>query len=81
MEALGAMLKRGGVLRLRYAAGQLGVSEMTIRRDVTQTRDRFTCLGGYIVGVLDGPAGADYSLARESDSHATAKAAACSWKN
>ncbi len=75
LEALGAMLEREGVLRLRDAAGQLGVSEMTVRRDITEAKDRFACLGGYIVGALDG--GGDYSLARESDSHAAAKAAAC----
>ncbi|MEP9399724.1 DeoR/GlpR family DNA-binding transcription regulator [Mesorhizobium sp. KR2-14] len=77
LDALGAVLEKEGVLRLRDAAGQLGVSEMTIRRDITEARDRFTCLGGYIVGALDGPVGGDYSLARESDSHAAAKAAAC----
>ncbi|PSJ57832.1 DeoR/GlpR family DNA-binding transcription regulator [Pseudaminobacter soli (ex Li et al. 2025)] len=77
LEALGAMLEREGVLRLRDAAVRLGVSEMTVRRDITEARDRFTCLGGHIVGALDGLAGSDYVLDQEKDSHAAAKAAAC----
>lgn len=77
LAALGAVLEREGVLRLRDAAAQLGVSEMTIRRDITDARDRFTYLGGYIVGALDGLAGSDYVLDQERDSHAAAKVTAC----
>lgn len=77
LDALGAALEREGVLRLRDAAAQLGVSEMTIRRDIAEARDRFICLGGHIVGTLDSLAGSDYVLDQEKDSHAAAKAAAC----
>ena len=77
LDALGAALEKEGVLRLRDAAIKLGVSEMTIRRDITEARDRFTCLGGYIVSAIDGITGSDYALERETDSHARAKAAAC----
>lgn len=76
LNALRAMLEREGALRLRDAAVELGVSEMTIRRDIGEAKNRFTCLGGYIVGAFDGFAG-DYVLDEEKDSHATAKAAAC----
>lgn len=77
LDALGAVLEKEGVLRIRDAAAQLGVSEMTIRRDITEARGRFTCLGGYIVGAFDGVAASDYVLDKEKDSHAAAKAAAC----
>ncbi|UVK46547.1 DeoR/GlpR family DNA-binding transcription regulator [Mesorhizobium sp. AR07] len=76
LDALRTMLDRDGVLRLRDTAVRLGVSEMTIRRDIAEARDRFTCLGGHIVGALDSAAG-DYVLDAEKDSHATAKAVAC----
>lgn len=76
LKALGGLLEREGVLRLRDAAVRLGVAEITIRRDIGEAGDRFTCLGGYIVGTRDGPAG-DYVLDQEKDSHAAAKAAAC----
>ncbi|MEP9372949.1 DeoR/GlpR family DNA-binding transcription regulator [Mesorhizobium sp. KR1-2] len=77
LDTLGAVLEKEGVLRIRDAAAQLGVSEMTIRRDITEARGRFTCLGGYIVGAFDGVAASDYVLDKEKDSHAAAKAAAC----
>lgn len=65
------------MLKLRDAAAQLGVSEMTVRRDITSAGDRFTCLGGYVVSVLDGLAGSDYVLDQEKDRFARGKAAAC----
>ena len=77
LNALGGLLEREGVLRLRDAAARLGVAEITIRRDIGEARGRFTCLGGYIVGARDGFAGSDYVLDEEKDSHAMAKAAAC----
>lgn len=77
LDALGGLLDRDGVLRLRDAAAALGVAEITIRRDIGEARDRFSCLGGYIVGARDGLAAGDYVLDEEEDSHAMAKAAAC----
>ena len=76
LAALGALLEQEGVLRLRDAAARLGVADITVRRDIGEARDRFACLGGYIVGARDG-AGGDYVLDEEADSHAAAKAAAC----
>lgn len=86
LELTALMEKQSGIMRLRDAAMQLGVSEMTIRRDMAQ-RD-FTqsngdvlkglnCLGGYIFSAQDNNAVSDYSLDHEADCHATAKARAC----
>lgn len=65
------------VLHLRDAAALLGVSEMTVRRDVADNPGQFTFLGGHIVpaGEMDGDM--PYELAREADSHAAAKREAC----
>lgn len=74
-EALAGALARRGVLRLRDAASLLGVSEMTVRRDVGAHPELFTYLGGHIVSASDVAGG--YDLDREIDSHAAAKIAAC----
>lgn len=70
------LLDKHGVVRLRDAAAQLGVSEMTIRRDVSDMPGRFNCLGGYIIPVQEDP-GSDYVLDFEKDSHANAKHLVC----
>ena len=74
-NALTSALARRGVLRLREAAALLGVSEMTVRRDVGENPQLFTYLGGHIVNATDVAGG--YELVREVDSHAAAKAKAC----
>ena len=52
----------------------LGVSEMTVRRDVAGVPDRFSYLGGYIVPrTADGP----YVMAQEQGAHSAAKDAVC----
>lgn len=71
------LVEETGVLRLRDAALHLGVSEMTIRRDIGTEGERLNCLGGYIIPVQDGANGSDYVLSQEKDSHAGAKARAC----
>lgn len=52
----------------------LGVSEMTVRRDVSAVPERFSCLGGYIM-----PRTADgrYVMADQQGAHAAAKGAVC----
>ncbi|TDQ83216.1 DeoR family transcriptional regulator [Dongia mobilis] len=75
IDALADALARRGVLHLREAAALLGVSEMTVRRDVGAHPERFTYLGGHIVSADDVAGG--YELDREADSHAGAKLAAC----
>jgi DeoR family deoxyribose operon repressor len=63
-----------GVLHLKEAARVLGVSEMTVRRDVAGVPDRFSYLGGYILPRnADGP----YVMAEEQGTHSADKAAVC----
>ncbi len=91
LTELAVLMEKQGVMRLRDAAAQLGVSEMTIRRDMAQ-RDLnggdlarsdsdvlkgLNCLGGYIFSAQDNNGHSDYSLDHESDCHAGAKAQAC----
>lgn len=68
-------------MRLRDAAMQLDVSEMTIRRDMAQLDSEalkgLNCLGGYVFSAQDNHGNSDYSLDLEKDSHAFAKAQAC----
>jgi DeoR family transcriptional regulator, deoxyribose operon repressor len=78
LNALALLVQETGVLRLRDAASRLGVSEITIRRDIaTDDRKQLSCLGGYIIPVQDGTGSSDYVLDQEKDSHATAKERAC----
>ena len=77
LTSLANALSRRGVLRLREAAEILSVSEMTVRRDVSASPDRFAYLGGHIVSAADIGTGGAYVLDREVDSHTKAKAAAC----
>ncbi|MBB5704346.1 DeoR family deoxyribose operon repressor [Ochrobactrum daejeonense] len=74
---LAALVDEIGVMRLRDAAMRLGVSEMTIRRDIGGDAGRLNCLGGYIIPAQDGSSGSDYVFDFEKDSHASAKAQAC----
>ncbi|MBW9106073.1 DeoR/GlpR family DNA-binding transcription regulator [Paraburkholderia phenoliruptrix] len=78
LRALADALTRQNVMRLRDAAALLGVSEMTVRRDIAASSDRFTYLGGYIVSATDVPNNAGYSLEQEKDHFAQAKAEASS---
>jgi DeoR family deoxyribose operon repressor len=77
VDKLSRSLAQRGVLHLREAASLLGVSEMTIRRDVAANRDQFAYLGGHIVSAADVAGGGGYVFDQEADSHAEAKAAAC----
>ncbi|WP_018237417.1 DeoR family transcriptional regulator [Ensifer sp. BR816] len=75
--ALANALSARRVLHLRDAAAFLGVSEMTVRRDVADNPDLFGYLGGHIVPAADIEADVPYDLALAADSHATAKREAC----
>src|SRR5215207_4245048 len=77
LERLAVMVAKQGVLKLRAVANDLGVSEMTIRRDVIESGGRFACLGGHVVGAQNDVAASDYVLEEENDHHAAAKIAAC----
>jgi DeoR family deoxyribose operon repressor len=76
IERIAAMLAGQSHLKLSAIAADLGVSEMTVRRDVTESGGRFACLGGHVIGAQNDVAG-DYVLEQEVDHHAAAKAAAC----
>ena len=76
LRALADALAKQNVMRLRDAAALLGVSEMTVRRDIAAHPDRFTYLGGYIVSAANVPNAAGYSLEQEQDHFAQAKAQA-----
>ncbi len=74
LHTFGQALHGGGVLHLRDAAQVLGVSEMTVRRDVAGVPERFGTLGGYTVTrTADGL----YVLAQEQTVHEAAKATVC----
>ncbi|MDX1004365.1 DeoR family transcriptional regulator [Sinorhizobium medicae] len=64
-------------VHLKEAAALLGVSEMTVRRDVADNPGLFGYLGGHIVSAADIESDAPYELARAADSHAAAKREAC----
>jgi len=74
---IAALVEEIGVLRLRDAATRLGVSEMTIRRDIGSDAGTLNCLGGYIIPVQEGANGSDYVFDLEKDCHANAKIQAC----
>lgn len=76
LERIAAMLAGQSHLKLAAIAAELGVSEMTVRRDVTESGGRFACLGGHVIGAQNDVAG-DYMLEKENDHHAAAKIAAC----
>ncbi|MGV2290676.1 DeoR/GlpR family DNA-binding transcription regulator [Trinickia sp. YCB016] len=76
LRSLADALAKQNVMHLRDAATLLGVSEMTVRRDIAGNPERFTYLGGYIVSADDVPNSAGYSLEQETDHFALAKAQA-----
>ena len=44
---------RSGMMPIREAAARLGVSEMTVRRDVAQSEGILKSLGGYVISETD----------------------------
>lgn len=76
LKTLAEALAKHNVMHLRDAASLLGVSEMTVRRDIGANPGRFTYLGGYIVSADDVPNAVGYSLEQEKDHFALAKAQA-----
>ncbi|MBP2302612.1 DeoR/GlpR family DNA-binding transcription regulator [Azospirillum picis] len=76
LNRLQSALDAGGYLRLKDAARLLGVSEMTVRRDMASCGGRFAYLGGYIAGGVESASGMGYLLDREQDAHIEMKRAA-----
>ncbi|WP_159716124.1 DeoR/GlpR family DNA-binding transcription regulator [Geminicoccus flavidas] len=68
---------RHGMLGLKEAGARLGVSEMTIRRDVASTDGRLSILGGHILPERAAPPEA-VGLQAQEDARA-AKIRACEW--
>jgi len=77
LRALSKALDSQAVIHLREAVSLLGVSEMTVRRDVAAHPDLFTYLGGHIVNAAKLPASGAYVLEAEQEHCAQAKAQAC----
>jgi DeoR family deoxyribose operon repressor len=75
--ALLRALSERRVVHLREAAQLLGVSEMTVRRDIANHPDQFAYLGGHIMAAGQIEGDAPYELATAADSHASAKRDAC----
>jgi len=73
LQKLEQALQQSGSLRLRDAAALLGVSEMTVRRDLSRRDGPLSYLGGHIVSSRSLQGGAHYSLAQEKDHFAQAK--------
>lgn len=76
LQVLRNALQDNGMLHLREAAAQLGVSPMTVRRDLSAAGPAFDFLGGYIMPPVAGRQNG-YRFEVELDAHAEAKAAAC----
>ncbi|MCW6506873.1 DeoR/GlpR family DNA-binding transcription regulator [Lichenifustis flavocetrariae] len=77
VAALADGLSERRVMHLRDAASMLGVSEMTVRRDIADHADQFTYLGGHIMLASEIEPDRPYELATAADSHAQAKRDAC----
>ena len=73
LDAMMGLMGTMGSLRLRDAASHLGVTEMTLRRDVAGPHAPMRCLGGWLVPAAIAP---DYDLPAEMDRHVEAKRAA-----
>jgi len=65
------------VMHLSQAAELLGVSEMTVRRDIADHPEQFAYLGGHILSPTQIEGNTPYELASAADSHAAAKRDAC----
>jgi DeoR family deoxyribose operon repressor len=76
-ERMQALVGAAGPVLLSHVAAQLGVTEMTIRRDLAMPDAPLTCLGGYVLEATLPGAGEKYVLAEEVDHHAARKRLAC----
>jgi len=77
LARLQELLRQNGTTRLDEAAQALGVSSMTLRRDLAMPGQSLTLLGGHVVPAGSLRGGGQYVLEREQDSHAEAKRQAC----
>jgi DeoR family deoxyribose operon repressor len=77
IAALSDALSQHRVLHVRNAAQILGVSEMTVRRDVSAHSELFGFLGGHIVPAVESERDNPYEISKAADSHAAAKRDVC----
>ncbi|MGC3872489.1 DeoR/GlpR family DNA-binding transcription regulator [Halomonas sp. GXIMD04776] len=77
LARLAEALARGGALRLPEAARLCGVSEMTIRRDLTTKSSGLALIGGHLVRADDPRYTPLYDLATQQDRQADAKQRLC----
>lgn len=77
VSALTDALSQRRVLHIRDAALLLDVSEMTVRRDVSENPGLFGYFGGHIVPAMELESDGPYELAKAADSHSRAKQDAC----
>ncbi|WIY53284.1 DeoR/GlpR family DNA-binding transcription regulator [Devosia sp. YIM 151766] len=77
VATLSAELAGGRALHIGEASKLLGVSDMTIRRDIQQNPDRLAYFGGYVMAAGIVSADGSYSLASAADAHQDAKRRAC----
>jgi DeoR family deoxyribose operon repressor len=77
LDRLADALGVGRSLHLREAAALLGVSAMTVRRDVASSEGRFHYLGGYIIAEEASSSSLDYFLHREAFTNIEGKKEAC----
>lgn len=71
------LISAKGPLQLNKVAEQLGVTEMTIRRDLAAVNSPLACLGGYVLEATLPTDEEKYSLDKEIDQHAARKRLAC----
>lgn len=70
------MVKEGGPIQLAKVAEALGVTVMTVRRDLAAANSPLACLGGYVLEATLPGADSKYSLDQESDLHTLRKRSA-----
>jgi len=71
------LIGNAGPTLLSRVAELLGVTEMTIRRDLAAHDSPLSCLGGYVIEASLPGAGEKYVLAEELDHHTARKRLAC----
>jgi DeoR family deoxyribose operon repressor len=76
-DRMQALIGSTGPTLLSRVAELLGVTEMTIRRDLAADDSPLSCLGGYVIEATLPGAGEKYVLAEELDHHAARKRLAC----
>ncbi|QND38791.1 DeoR family transcriptional regulator [Rhizobium leguminosarum bv. viciae] len=76
IAVLSEALSQHRILHIKNAAEIPGVSEMTVRRDVSANADQFAFLGGHIVAAVEAE-NDPYEISKAADSHAAAKRQVC----